>query len=272
MNSALSTIKPSYDPYTVLGRIIDNQIPAGSLNPSYSNSKINFLHGHADSEEAYAKNLKTQPENWYYRNNTVEYTFNKDGYRTKDFDKINWEEAIVLFGCSTVLGEAVDDKDTLSSYLNRITEKEVVNLGMSGSSIAHAVHLSTIVSKKYPTPKAVVFLWTEMSRTAHYREHWIKHYIINNKEPEYVNYYLSDENHMKAMALFYKKMAQEIWFPKTKFFDCSYFYDTASLVGCEYLGKLKDKGRDLSHPGRETNKFVAELIASRLNLTLDYNI
>jgi hypothetical protein len=43
-----------------------------------------------DTKELYKTNLKEQPDDWYYRVNKVEYNLNSAGYRTKDFNQINW--------------------------------------------------------------------------------------------------------------------------------------------------------------------------------------
>ena len=49
-----------------------------------NNIKLNFLHGNGDSEENYLANLKTQPDDWYYREKKVEYAFNSYGHRSKE--------------------------------------------------------------------------------------------------------------------------------------------------------------------------------------------
>ena len=59
---------------------------------------------------------KNHPE-WPYHTEEVRYTTNRDGYRTYEWDKVDWPNAIVIFGCSCTYGIGVDDDHTLSAYL-----------------------------------------------------------------------------------------------------------------------------------------------------------
>ena len=111
------------------------------------------------------KNLKKQPEDWYYRNHDVKYTLNSSGYRTKQFDKINWEESIVIFGCSTIFGVGVTDEHTVPYFLEQISGRPVVNMGIPGSSNQLITHNNIILSdSKYPIPKVVINSWTGLTR------------------------------------------------------------------------------------------------------------
>jgi hypothetical protein len=91
-----------------------------------------------DSESLYQTNLKRQPADWYYRNNTVTYSWNSNGYRAPEWSDINWSQSHVLMGCSYAMGSGVDDSDTISAQV-----PNGINLGQSGTSL-YAIEYNTI--------------------------------------------------------------------------------------------------------------------------------
>jgi hypothetical protein len=118
-----------------------------------------------DHKELFEQNLKTQPDDWYYRTHEVKYTLNSLGYRTREFDDIDWKESIVMFGCSFVFGIGVTDKHTIPYFLEQLSGRPVINMGIGASSIQTVLHNSIILNdSKYPTPKAVVNMRTDLNR------------------------------------------------------------------------------------------------------------
>jgi len=73
-------------------------------------SSINKNFAVSDTEELFNHNLKIMPQDWFYRTNPVNYTVNSQGYRTEEFEKIDWAQSVVIFGCSTVFGTGVSDE------------------------------------------------------------------------------------------------------------------------------------------------------------------
>jgi len=80
----------------------------------------------------------------------IQYTLNSQGYRCPEFDEINWEESIITLGCSNTFGIGLDDKDTYSSKLEKITNYPVINLGMGGWSIWQIVYNVRTIAKYNP--------------------------------------------------------------------------------------------------------------------------
>lgn len=219
-----------------------------------------------DNRESYIENLKRQPADWYYRNNSVNYTFNRHGYRTYDFKKINWRESIVIFGCSNVLGTGLTDSDTLSAQLEKIINRPVINMGINGSSIEFSLYNSIILNQSYPTPKAVVQLWTGANRTIYFNKRSVETYgPWNMVRKNYVDHWNKDSTHGRVHALFANMISKQIWSNKTRYYEATFFFDTMKLLNCDYFSP-KDLARDLTHPGRETIKEVANKIALELKL------
>ncbi len=218
-----------------------------------------------DTKTEYEKNLVIQPRDWYYRNNPVKYTLNSWGYRTKEFEKIDWGNSIVLFGDSHVFGVGVDDKDTISSQLESMTGIPVVNMGVGGTSMCYALNNSSILRDGYSTPRAVVYIWTNYDRTTFYRKKnltscgpWNVEYFPYMKE------WSSDKYHAVTNALFISKISKWLW-KDTRHVEASYFKDTAKLLKCHYIEPM-DKARDVLHAGKGTHHKAATYIAKTLQL------
>jgi len=251
---------------------IPKSIRAGSFLPTAGNNKVinNFTSLGTDSNELYQTNLKTKSKDWEYRNKSVRYTLNKHSYRTKQFADIDWAESIVIFGCSAVFGVGVDDADTISSQLSTLINRPVINMGVGGSSITYALHNSIILSANYPTPKAVVHLWTGYDRTVYYDRKDVTFYGPWNITPHnYIGHWTKSKEHGETHALLASLTSKQLW-KDTEYYEASYFQETANVIGCDDLGsplpEISDKARDDIHPGSQTIRLVAERIAENLNV------
>ena len=196
----------------------------------------------SDTKELYEKNLKIQPQDWYYRNHSVTYTNNSKGYRTKEFSKIDWAESIVILGCSYVYGVGVDDADTLSQQLENIMQIPVINLG----------------------PRAVIMSWPHHSRCVYYDKYELYHYGPWNLEKDsYMDLWSKKEYNTIANALMAQKIFQQLWKDRTVTYECAYDYATSELLDCKQCIKTDD-ARDIGHPGRDTNRKIAEIMYNEL--------
>jgi hypothetical protein len=218
-----------------------------------------------DSEESFEQNLKTQPPDWYYRTYPVRYTLNKHGYRTNEFDEIDWSNSVVIFGCSNVFGVGLDDKDTVSSQLSKIINRPVINMGVGGSSMSHSLHNSIILRNGYSMPKGVVHIWSDFSRTVYYRDSTSYSYGSWNIEPgNYGDNWNEDKHHSMTHALLASITSQILW-KDTNYYEASYFEGTDKLLGCDSINYV-DYARDLCHPGIKTNHNLAVRLANKLQL------
>lgn len=218
-----------------------------------------------DTKELYERNLLSQSKNWYYRNNPVRYTLNSWGYRTKEFKNIDWANSVVLFGDSFVFGVGVDDRETISYQLEQIIGRPVINMGVGGTSMCYSLNNSSILRDGYPTPKAVVHLWTNYDRTTFYRKRsLISCGAWNVGDFSFTKEWTSDVHHGMTNALFIAKISRWLW-KDTKYFEASYFKETAKLLKCPYIETL-DKARDIIHAGKESHLKAAKTIAKVLGL------
>lgn len=229
--------------------------------PSYAQSGL--FSGH-DSEELFQKNLKKMPSYWYYANHEVNYTINKHGYRTKEFESIDWAKSVVIFGCSNVFGIGLDDQDTISFQLSKMLGLDVVNMGVEGSSIDYSLANAVILKNNYPTPLAVINLWSGIDRTSYYNKSHINHLGPWRITDYYYRGWIKDKCHAEVQALIANKISKIMW-KDTVTYEASIFQETCDLLNCDFL-KLTDKSRDLVHPGIESAKQIAKEIYSKINL------
>jgi len=217
-----------------------------------------------DTEDLFLKNLKIQPANWHYKTNKVNYRVNSDGYRTKEFDSIDWANSVVIFGCSEVFGTGVDESHTVASFLSDLIKLPVINLGVSGSSIMFSLHNSLLLNNLYPTPKAVVHLWTEYSRVISYDTHGLTHHGSWDLDKDnYMIEWAFDDINPATYASFCQMTSHQIWKDKTVYYEATPFPATATLFDCEHLIKV-DHARDLVHSGIVSKKAMAMKIAKNI--------
>jgi hypothetical protein len=220
-----------------------------------------------DSQKMYEDNLKSQPDNWYYRTNKVYYNFNSKGYRAKEFDQIDWNNSIVLFGCSNTLGIGLEESNTIASKIELKTGIPTINMGISGASMFRSFNDSLILAENNYKPKAVVNIWTQHMRTTLYRKRDILNIGLWNQDSAegLGKLWFKDETNPKVHSLFIKMAAKQVWQTKAKYFECSFFESTANLLSCPVLD-IVDSSRDLMHPGIDSADKAADNIIKGLSL------
>lgn len=217
-----------------------------------------------DSDDLFNENLKTQPRDWYYRTASINYTLNHNGYRTMEFDVIDWEDSVVMFGCSQLFGVGLDDADTLTSQLSSLIKKPVINLGVIGSSMMFSFHNSLILKNICAKPLAVINMWTNHDRGVFYSEPLQHCGAWSYYSSAYAREWMGDHNNTRTHAYFISTASKHLW-SNTNYYEFSLFEDTVNAVGCDDLNiDAKDYARDLVHEGRNTFKEVAIRIATKL--------
>ena len=218
-----------------------------------------------DDEKTFLNNLRTQLPEWRYRTSPVNYTLNSQNYRTKPFEEINWSESVVIFGCSMVFGVGLDDSETIDAALYRQTGIPAVNMGSCSTSMMFSLYNSAILNKNYPTPRAVVQLWTGLNRCTYFSPYKILNYGSWNFNEPYNQHWNQDDSHAQTNALFCQLIGKQLWQDKTKYYEASAFVNTVDALGCDMLTNV-DYARDLAHPGHRSAEITAEIIADKLKL------
>jgi len=215
-----------------------------------------------DTEEQYLDNVKTQPNNWYYKDRTINYSFNKHGHRCNDITDIDLSNYILVLGCSHSLGTGLELEKTFPYLIAKELRCNYYNLSISASGIdALEYNLLTWIRKVNKSPKAVVIQWPDHTRFA---SHFPRHENIIEKgawtgDADSVELIVNAEESgfFNARKLFTVQLIKNI--VKCPIVTCLFtsqpIFDPYNL----YLRKV-DKARDLNHAGIESHKNWSELI------------
>ena len=251
-----------------------NTLLSGGVKSECCHQKKDHLFCEPDTEELFKRNIVRQPSDWIYRNTPITYRSNELVYRHSSFVNVDWSESVVMLGCSMVRGIGVREEDTISQQLSRIIDREVINLGVNGSSITFACNNVTLLLENYPPPKAVVFVWTDHRRAMFFETPgklamWgINHqsYIHLgswNKHTESLKHVITKDPNWAAHTFFAMKNVRLLC-RGIPLVEVTFFPDSALIANCHFLRDQIDFGRDLMHRGPKTNKLAAEYIATQL--------
>lgn len=245
------------------------------INPLIlQNIPENNLFSGVDSEENFKKNLDIMPIDWHYRTKNIVYNVNKYGYRNKDFVDVDWASSIVVLGCSNIFGVGLAEDETFCYFLNKKTDIEVVNLGYASCSNELIVNNLACVINNFHIPKAIIIFWTSLDRLMFFHKNttfnvgqWSlnkknKHYAIFRKLLYDIN--ISKENLCTKNYLLLKQ-AEAMCKNKTILFNYSFMFHTANELEIDFV-KIDDFSRDLMHPGKESNKNIANEVSYRLKM------
>ena len=237
--------------------------------------KIDFLpetterHGTAfaglDTPESFKRRLSTMPNDWHYRTKEISYISNKLGFRTVEFDQVDWQNSVVLFGCSHVFGTGLAEDETLDYQLHKKFDRPVINMGCGGSSMLYSLY-NQMALHRVIKPLAVVNVWTQIDRLT----------VIAGDLPLNINGFsqetyktelfrlwnlINDRNSAK-FSLLLQHTARLMW-NDIPHVECTFFDSTASELTCE-LFEYIDRARDVNHPGPNTIRLAADIISSKI--------
>lgn len=199
---------------------------------------------------------------------------NSKGYRAPEFNTVDWENSVVIFGCSFVYGTAIGYEETISSHLEEILGRPVINMGVPASSIAYAFANQLNMFEQGIQPYAVVNFWTSLKRMS---------YFIDTNATAHIGPWIEEKNKQSLNHRLYKKMF-ELWnfedanpdvyssifqrtakilWKGTRHLEYSFFAPTAECLNVKLIKQI-DFGSDNSHPGVRTTFETAKIIAEDL--------
>ena len=227
-----------------------------------------------ESEILFFKNLPRQSQDWIYRTKKVNYTTNGQWYRCKPFDQINWNNSIVIFGCSNVFGLGVDDNDTLAVRLQSLTNCDVINLGVRGSCQLFNLYNMILLKNKNIKPKAIIHVWTDSKRPftvdVNYNiEHHGNWNDYGATTPTPLNQLFGNYKSHIVSAMFNRMIANTVY-NDIPVIHATYFNELWKEQTLRYPNlpiiffPTKDWGRDLKHPGIESHINAADLLYQEL--------
>jgi hypothetical protein len=217
-----------------------------------------------DSANRYAQHCHTQGADWFWRHRALRYTVNSQGYRAPEFDTIPWADSVAFFGCSTVFGEAVSDEHTVASLV-----PGGVNLGRSGVDATFQWINTVRLRDAGIRPRACVYMWPSASRVTQFRSrHQVKQWgAWNTLTPgDWAAAWLRDPVHKFEIVRACYHTVDHMWHDQCPVVHMSYGQEIVDILPTCHLITQVDHGRDLAHPGVETNQNLADLVRKRLGL------
>lgn len=218
-----------------------------------------------DSYSKFRRNLENKPEDWVWRSKPVQYSLNSQLYRAPEWDTIDWNNSVILFGDSMSYGVGVNDTDVITYRLSQQLSMPVINLSQSGVGIHFFLANSIILKEAGINPKAVIYLWPDRIRQTEFvsdkkilsygpwnlDKSWMNAIAIRNKHGYHYNKYL-----MRTLRLLWEcPIVEATWYEELADMNCS-------------LLPFKDTARDGTHPGPITHELSANIIFETLSKQL----
>lgn len=222
-----------------------------------------------DSERAFSKNRKKHGKSWFWREYPVTYTYNSQKYRCPEFDTINWEESVIILGCSFTFGTGVSDEHTISSQLTNLGWP-TVNLGQPGTGTDYQFFNSIILNENKIKPRAVIYNWPTPARMLQWTQN--DRYILwgpwNTNSTDWGWHYISSNFHALKTSLWHSRAVKTMWdcpvIEVTRNADLSKNSKDIVLLP-DFVDYGRDYDGDTGHPGPETNLIFANLLAELLS-------
>ena len=249
------------------GYIDNSDHPFGYCN-ALTNDSIDWAS--SDSPAEFEKNLKHMPSDWKYRTQSVTYKVNASGYRTEEWNDIDWKNSIVILGCSCTFGVGLSEHETISSVLCKLTGRQVINLGVPGGSNELILHNASMLFERFGTPYGVVVNWTTTDRMRYFQRHtvvdvgpWDEHNHNDNLHKLY-NSMVGNEYNLQMRNYFISRAMNAIWQGRTNYISLSYFDVSAHYMIADAVFTIDNEARDCNHPGYNNSITVAKYIKDRL--------
>jgi hypothetical protein len=217
-----------------------------------------------DSPDRFLESKKRMPKDWHYLNKEIIYNANSNGYRAPEWNTVNWKDSVVIFGCSNATGIGLAEDETVTGQLSQLINRPVINMGVPASSIEFSFYNSVILSEYYPTPYAVIQLWTTLDRCTNFNKNSADRCGIWTPENTYYNEFAKDDYQALMQAKFISIASRNLWKDKCKYYDATFFDRTSYYLECDYI-EIDNQARDLTHPGKNNARDMANLISSNIS-------
>ena len=122
----------------------------------------NLLWYHPDEQKEFKKDKHLV--DLKYLQSDIYYTFNKEGYRSKNFEDVE-NEFVLIFGCSHSEGIGLHEEDIWCNQLCNRIGIDRINLGKSGTGPdIQYINSLQYIKNNYLRPKLVVIQWPQTFR------------------------------------------------------------------------------------------------------------
>ena len=220
-----------------------------------------FISG--DHRDLFKLNRKRLGKGWKYYERKLCYSNNSNGYRAPEWNNIDWQNSVIIFGCSFVYGIGHDDKDTLPKCIESKISKPVINLGMGGTGMPFICENARRIYEAGITPDTVLVLLPPFGRTNYFTSYGVEncgHWVKDKFYRKYHEMFAYDNANVLTMQRLFNLLIEKLWNVPAYFYT---FED--AFLSLAKQSNIVDKARDDLHPGDESFKLMSNLIAEDLN-------
>ena len=214
------------------------------------------------------------PENWEdaklcsawrekWHDVRITYDLNSDGYRTNEWDTIDWKNSVVIIGDSCTMGVGVTQETTVSSHLQKQLGRPVINLGVAGSSNMFMLYNAANLIKNV-TPYAVVVQWSTADRyvkfsnpNAERGKTGVQHEGAWAQNQAYTRFWIKDDNYLFQNKQIMNTMRQ---LNIKRYLDYVPRQIDDSGKTLAWINNDEDRARDRLHPNGDVFKLWSNTI------------
>lgn len=232
----------------------------------YNESSETTLWVPGDSLENYSLNVRKQPDDWYYKDRNITYSFNRYGHRCKDIEEIDLSNYILFLGCSHTMGVGLELETTYPYLISKEIGCDYYNLGLAGTGIdVLEYNLISWINTVNSTPRAVVIQWPDFTR-------FISYNTKNNnfiecgtwtKEKDCHKFIVTSEKcgFLNSKKILTMKLIENL--VKVPVHQCIFTSHPSFNAHNLYLRKI-DLARDLSHSGIKSHQAWSEMLVKEI--------
>ena len=222
-----------------------------------------------DTEDKFNAREKKYGKKWYWFKKKVSYKINKLGYRMKQFEEIDTNNCIAVFGCSHTVGVGINNEDTWSYKIAKNMNCDLINASIPGGS-NDLMLINLIKLLKKIKPKLIVMSWTSLLRKSFWNNGNVIMHILNGAifdkdkiwEPSFNNYVKNDIQHQwefkllkDTVDLLCKFANIPVWHI-TMWDMFSFDKSIEKFIWHKPDSELKPAARDTVHPSIELNNNI----------------
>lgn len=230
----------------------------------------------SDNEKRFFDNLKCQPDGWRYRFESVEYSYGPQGFRCIDINEIDWQNSVVMLGCSTTFGDGVDDNHTVTRRLQELIGIPVINLGICGAGPVVMRWLVQMILLQDHLPKHWILAWPTLNRTALFLDTqmhplvigpWVKTGPVESWQMDFYANWIRHNNSENQSMMEIQNTRLMLKLISASVTEITWSSETASRIGCKQILPI-DRARDLAHPGPDTMMQAAHWLNDQIDPNL----
>ena len=225
-----------------------------------------------DTEQLYKKNIKLPYERQLLVDNDwidaeITYQMNSEGFRASEFDPAR--KRFMALGCSFTSGIGLPIDVVWPTLLSNDLGIEVDNLGASGASngliFRIARHWIPILKPQFVVVQQTLSTRFEILEARGHGTVSSAHYKTELMPPTWwtsdFNSLIDADRNELAIRFICRELNIPLYFlPYREFEEAAH----GIAHGC-YHGISPDKARDLMHPGKKTQRIIANILRDRIN-------